>query len=62
MVANGDMVGTQYPRELDMCGMQKEVVFESRLFQSHVKTSSRRHFALVGYIGWAIISAKAVVV
>ena len=60
MAVNVGMVGIQYPRDLDMCGMQKEVVFESRLFQSHVKTSSRRHFALVEYIDWAIIWARVV--
>ena len=60
MTANGGMMDTQYPRELDMCGMQKEVEFEIRPVQNHAKTSDRRHFALVGYIGWALISARAV--
>lgn len=60
MAANVGMVGRQYPRELDMCGMQKEVVFEIRLSQSHVKTSGRRRLTLEEYIGWVIISARAV--
>ena len=51
MAANEGMVGRQYPQELDIGGMQKVVVFEIRLSQSHVKTSDRRHLTLVEYIG-----------
>ena len=60
MAANGGMVGRQYPRELDMCGRQREAVFEIRPSQSHVKTSGRRRLTLVEYIGWATILARAV--
>jgi hypothetical protein len=60
MAANVGMVGIRCPPEQDMCGMQKEVAFETRLFQSHVKTSSRHRCALVEYIGWVPISVRAV--
>jgi hypothetical protein len=61
MVANVGMVGRRCLLGRGIGGRQKEEVCGIRLSQSHEKTSYRRHFALVEYIGWAITWARSVV-
>jgi hypothetical protein len=62
MAASEDMVGRQCPLELDiLCGMRKEVECEIRLFQSHGRTSSRRHSSWVECIDWVPVLVKAAV-
>jgi len=62
MAANEGMVGmVKYPLELDMCGMRKEVVFETHLGRSLARTLSRRHSALVVCIDLGEDGVKLVV-